>query len=152
MRIARKVSEKSRDKFESFLARFSALPRLREQPLVREDAHYLLECRKQHVQHLVTYVHSVQLAQAVVEASLCQAAIATANLESAKGAHGAAEPAWWRTRHAVSAHTQLGELFHLKEDLGETKNLYAQYPDRVKAMRALLNRYQAENRSVPKRQ
>jgi len=77
MRIARKISEKSRDKFESFLARFSALPRLREQPLVREDAHYLLECRKQHVQHLVSYVHAVQLAQAVVEASLCQAAIAT---------------------------------------------------------------------------
>ncbi|HZO55460.1 MAG TPA: arylsulfatase [Bryobacteraceae bacterium] len=72
-------------------------------------------------------------------------------IESAKSEHGAAEPEWWRERHGIQKHSEPGELFHLKEDLRETKNLYAQYPDRVKQMRALLNRYQTEGRSVPRR-
>lgn len=72
-------------------------------------------------------------------------------LESAKGAHGGAEPAWWRERNGVAPHTEAGELFHLKEDLKETKNLYAQYPERVKALHTLLERYKNEGRSVPKR-
>ena len=53
-------------------------------------------------------------------------------IESPKSAHGAAEPAWWRERFGIQPHDQPGELFHLKEDLGETKNLYKQYPDRVR--------------------
>ena len=72
-------------------------------------------------------------------------------IESPKSEHGAAEPAWWRERFAVQPHDQPGELFHLKEDLGETKNLYSQYPDRVKQMHALLERYKNEGRSTPHR-
>ena len=67
------------------------------------------------------------------------------------GAHGAAEPQWWKDRYGIKPHDQPGELFHIKEDLRETKNLYAQYPDRVRTMRALLNRYKTETRSVPPR-
>jgi hypothetical protein len=36
------------------------------------------------------------------------------------------------------------ELFHVKEDLGETKNLYQQYPNRVKQMHALREHYKNE--------
>jgi len=72
-------------------------------------------------------------------------------IESEKSAHGAAEPTWWREKHGITAHGLPAELFHLKEDLGETKNLYAQYPDRVKVMRGLLEKYKQDGRSVPKR-
>ncbi len=72
-------------------------------------------------------------------------------LESPKSAHGAAEPEWFRQKHAISKHSEPAELFHLKEDLRETKNLYAQYPDRVKAMRALLEKYKQDGRSVAPR-
>lgn len=67
------------------------------------------------------------------------------------GAHGAAEPDWWKERNGIRKHDQPGELFHLKEDLLETKNLYAQFPDRVKEMHALLEKYKASGRSTPQR-
>ncbi len=72
-------------------------------------------------------------------------------LESPKNAHGAGEPAWWREKHGITPHDQPAELFHLKEDLGEQKNLYAQYPERVKELRGLLEKYKREGRSVPVR-
>lgn len=72
-------------------------------------------------------------------------------IESPQGAHGAAEPEWWRERYGIPKQTQPAELFHLKEDLRETKNLYSQYPDRAKEMHALLEKYKTESRSVPAR-
>jgi arylsulfatase A len=72
-------------------------------------------------------------------------------VESANGGGGAAEPAWWRERHGIKKDDQPAALYHIKEDLAETKNLYAQYPDRVKEMHALLEKYKTEDRSVPRR-
>lgn len=72
-------------------------------------------------------------------------------IDSPKSAHGAAEKPAWRERFGIQPHNEPAELFHLSEDLRETKNLYAQYPDRVKAMRALLEKYKADGRSVPPR-
>ena len=72
-------------------------------------------------------------------------------LESPKNAHGAGEPAWWREKHGITPHDQPAELFHLQEDLLETHNVYAQYPERVKELRGLLERYKADGRSVPNR-
>lgn len=72
-------------------------------------------------------------------------------IESPKSEHGAAEPAWFRERYGIAKHGQPAELFHIKEDLRETKNLYQQYPERVKEMRALLEKYKASDRSVPER-
>ena len=72
-------------------------------------------------------------------------------IESAKSAHGAAEPAWFKQKYGIKQHAEPAELFHLGEDLRETTNLYAQYPERVKQMRALLKKYQEEGRSVPHR-
>jgi len=72
-------------------------------------------------------------------------------IDSARGAHGAAEPAWWKAKHGIGPQTERGELFHLKEDLRETKNLYKQYPERVKELKTLLEKYKIEGRSVPLR-
>lgn len=72
-------------------------------------------------------------------------------IESEKSAHGAAEPVWWRERHGIRKHDQPAELFHLKENLRQTKNLHGQYPDRVKQMSTLLDKYKREGRSVPAR-
>ena len=67
------------------------------------------------------------------------------------GTHGPAEPAWWRDRKGIKKHNEPGELFHLQEDLGELKNLYTAYPDKVKQMKTLLEKYKTESRSVPPR-
>lgn len=69
-------------------------------------------------------------------------------IESEKSAHGAAEPEWWKKKFAIEAHTEPAELFNLREDPGEKRNLYAKHPERVRVMRALLARYKAEGRSV----
>ncbi|BDS07987.1 arylsulfatase [Oceaniferula spumae] len=44
-----------------------------------------------------------------------------------------------------------GLLFNLKDDPRQTKNLYSQQPERVKAMQALLQRYVKGERCAPKR-
>jgi arylsulfatase A-like enzyme len=72
-------------------------------------------------------------------------------IESEKAAHGAAEPAWWKTKKGIQPHTEPAELFNLKDDLAETTNLHAKQPERVKAMKALLAKYKADGRSVPRR-
>ena len=45
-----------------------------------------------------------------------------------------------------------GLLFNLREDPRQSKNLYAQHPEKVKGMRSLLQRYLAGERCAPKRQ
>lgn len=72
-------------------------------------------------------------------------------IESANGGGGNAEPAWYREMHGLKDDPQPAALYHLAEDLRESKNLYAQYPDRAARMRALLNRYRTDTRSVPPR-
>ena len=72
-------------------------------------------------------------------------------IESRNGGGGNAEPAWWRERHGIKKDDEPGALYHIKEDLRETKNLYAQYPERVREMRALLEKYKTSGRSVPRR-
>ena len=42
-----------------------------------------------------------------------------------------------------------GQLYNIVEDFGETKNLYEKYPDIVKRLSALLDRYLTEGRSTP---
>jgi len=43
-----------------------------------------------------------------------------------------------------------GQLYNLKNDLGEKSNLYAKRPKIVKRLTALLEKYKKENRSTPK--
>jgi len=42
-----------------------------------------------------------------------------------------------------------GQLFNLADDPGETTNLYAKRPDKVKALTAILERYRSAGRSAP---
>src|SRR5262249_22640375 len=42
-----------------------------------------------------------------------------------------------------------GQLYNLADDLGETSNLIAKYPDRAKAMAARLQQIRQNNRSRP---
>ena len=72
-------------------------------------------------------------------------------IDSPKSAHGAAEPAAWRERFQIQPHTENAELFHLNEDLRETTNLIAKHPQRAQTMRALLDKYKTQTRSVPRR-
>ena len=43
----------------------------------------------------------------------------------------------------------IGQLYNLKKDLGEQKNLYAKRPEIVKRLTALLEKYKTEGRSTP---
>ncbi len=72
-------------------------------------------------------------------------------IESANGGGGNAEPAWFREKYGIAKETEPAALYHVKEDLRQTKNLYRQYPERVREMRALLEKYKTNDRSVPRR-
>ena len=43
----------------------------------------------------------------------------------------------------------LGQLYHLRDDPGETNNLYAERPEVVARLTALLNRYREQGYSRP---
>jgi arylsulfatase A-like enzyme len=59
------------------------------------------------------------------------------------------EPAWLKAQRRYTPHTLPGELYNLKKDPAQRHNLYAAEPRRVDAMRALLEKYKMEGRSVP---
>ena len=50
------------------------------------------------------------------------------------------EPEWLKELRGYKAHNHPGELFNLAEDPSQKHNLYAQYPERVKQMKALLEK------------
>ncbi|MBM4017812.1 MAG: twin-arginine translocation signal domain-containing protein [Planctomycetes bacterium] len=59
------------------------------------------------------------------------------------------EPDWLRKERGYEPHNQPGELYDLAQDPAERRNLYAQHPDIVQRLKALLEKYKAEGRSVP---
>ena len=61
--------------------------------------------------------------------------------------HG--EPAWLKSERGYTAHDQPGELFHLREDLAQKHNRYAEQPQLIAELKALLKKYQTEGRSTP---
>ena len=54
---------------------------------------------------------------------------------------------WWETN---DAHPNLHELYNLKDDIGEKKNLADQMPDKVKQLDALIDGFLATGEVVPK--
>jgi len=60
-----------------------------------------------------------------------------------------AEPNWFREQRGYTAHTQPGELFNLADDPSQKRNLYAEQPERVRALRAVLEKLVADGRSTP---
>ncbi len=59
------------------------------------------------------------------------------------------EPAWFKKERGYTPHDKPGELFDLSKDPAERTNLYAEQPQVVSELKALLERYKKEGRSVP---
>lgn len=57
------------------------------------------------------------------------------------------EPTWLKEQRGYQEHDQPGELYNLRQDLAQRHNLYAQEPQRVAAMKALLEQVRQANRS-----
>ncbi len=62
------------------------------------------------------------------------------------------EPGWFRKDRDYADHQQPYELFNLREDPTQKANRYAEEMERGKAMLAVLERFQSDGRSVPRRQ
>ena len=58
------------------------------------------------------------------------------------------EPEWFRQERGCTAHHQPGELFDLRQDLSERRNLFAERPEMVRELKELLEKYKREGRSV----
>jgi arylsulfatase A-like enzyme len=63
------------------------------------------------------------------------------------GAKG--EPAFLKAERGYTKDDQPGQLFNVKEDLSERKNHYAEQPEVVRELKALLEKYKADGRSTP---
>lgn len=59
-----------------------------------------------------------------------------------------AEPQWLKEERGYEPHDQPGELYDLQRDRIERFNCYAEYPEVVAELKALLEKYQREGRSV----
>jgi arylsulfatase A-like enzyme len=59
------------------------------------------------------------------------------------------EPEWFKKERGYEPHNQPGELFRISHDLPERKNLYAENPDKVRELKALLEKYRKDGRSTP---
>ena len=55
----------------------------------------------------------------------------------------------WVTASVKKSTEPAGQLYNLKNDLGEKNNLYAKRPKIVKRLTTLLEKYKKENRSTP---
>jgi len=60
------------------------------------------------------------------------------------------EPDWFKRERGYEPNDQPGELYDLHQDLSERRNLYAERPEVVKALKALLEKYKKDGRSAPR--
>jgi arylsulfatase A-like enzyme len=58
------------------------------------------------------------------------------------------EPDWRKKERGYESHDEPGELFNLAEDPMERNNLYGEHPELVAELKALLEKYKQEGRSV----
>ena len=63
------------------------------------------------------------------------------------GARG--EPKWMKDERGYTNHNQPGELFNVREDNPERHNRFADQPQLVGELKALLQKYKREGRSTP---
>ncbi|MEP6670946.1 MAG: arylsulfatase [Chthoniobacter sp.] len=59
------------------------------------------------------------------------------------------EPQWLKDERGYTRHTLPGELFNVREDLIERHNYFAERPEIVRELKALLEKYKADGRSTP---
>jgi arylsulfatase A-like enzyme len=65
------------------------------------------------------------------------------------GDNGRQEPEWIRKERGVEPHTQPVELFNLKTDPQQTRNLAAEHPEKVKELKKLFSQLEASGRTRP---
>ncbi|MCX7427478.1 MAG: arylsulfatase [Planctomycetia bacterium] len=59
------------------------------------------------------------------------------------------EPPWLKDLRGYKTHDLPGELFNVREDVSERRNQYAERPEIVRELKALLEKYQRDGRSAP---
>jgi len=60
------------------------------------------------------------------------------------------EPAWLKEERKYQPHNFPGELYDLSRDISERTNIYGEHPEKVRQLKALLERYKLEGRSTPR--
>jgi arylsulfatase A len=60
------------------------------------------------------------------------------------------EPDWFQKERGYQPHSYPGELYNLKQDPAERKNLYGEHPEIVEKLKNLLEKYKLEGRSAPR--
>ena len=58
------------------------------------------------------------------------------------------EPEWFKQERGYTKNELPGELYNLRDDLSERRNLYAEKPKVVRRLKALLEKYKAAGRSA----
>jgi len=58
------------------------------------------------------------------------------------------EPDWFKQERGYKPHNFPGELFDLSQDISERGNLYGEHPERVRELKALLQKYKDDGRSA----
>ncbi len=61
------------------------------------------------------------------------------------------EPNWLKRERGYQPNSSAGELYDLRADLAQRRNLYAEQPEVVRRLQALLAKYKTEGRSAPAR-
>jgi arylsulfatase A-like enzyme len=59
------------------------------------------------------------------------------------------EPDWFQQQRGYTTNPHPGQLYNLRDDLPERHNYYAEQPDQVRELTALLEKYKKEGRSTP---
>jgi arylsulfatase A len=67
----------------------------------------------------------------------------------AKSGADSREPDWFKEERGYQPNEFPGELYDLKADLIQRRNLYAEKPDVVRRLKTLLEKYKADGRSTP---
>jgi arylsulfatase A len=75
--------------------------------------------------------------------------IAAPTGDSNGGPRRPGEPDWFKQQRGYTKNEFPGELYDLRDDLAERRNLYGEKPEVVRRLKALLDKYKAEGRSTP---
>lgn len=70
-------------------------------------------------------------------------------IDSATCGDGNKEPKWFRRRRDAHECKTVGALYNLRLDPAQTKNLYKKQANKVRELKALLDKYRTEERSAP---
>jgi hypothetical protein len=59
------------------------------------------------------------------------------------------EPEWFKQERGYTKNQFPGELYDLRDDLAQHRNLYGEKPEVVRRLKALLEKYKTAGRSTP---